>query len=489
MAFSLTGATPTVVEDNGGEVLEITGEFPAGPLEVYVDDGENEHPCYSGVSGKGYAPEAEAGMLRAVVPPLPIGSGYTVRVRSGEDVREIHGAFDVVNRNFRARVFALRQLLPPGLRAGPRVVEQASALKAHFAGGTINAPTMRQALLTIASAGDTTARDEADSSLFVNGADLGPYRWAKRTDSAEIVLDEAALDDLLGEGDVDDRITLLFCNAPMVTLTHDPFRRRPGLYIYVPTHLRLESNLTFLGANHSASGSNRTAQSVLLDRGSFGGIVDPEIPAVGGTQSARANASSEVGKPGGAGLGGGTGGGGGGACSGGSGHSAGIGASGTSYSAGSGGGGARSVSASDFPEVDAEGRGGKGGDGVVGQTHRAAGGGAGNPGGDAAASGNGVASPGGDGTGGAGAIWVPKISGPGSIIADGQAGGRANAGSVRMGGGGSGGGAPNLFCDDVSEWEGDITANGGEGGLGANGLNGGPGGLGSPRLMPFTVGV
>jgi hypothetical protein len=119
--LELTSVLPGEVEDNGGTVLEFVGKFANAPIQIFVVVSGVEVPCYSGVSGNGYSPRPVTGtQLFAVTPPLPKGGPYTIRGKQGIFEAEIPAALTVRNRNFRSRTSALRQLMPPLLRAGPR---------------------------------------------------------------------------------------------------------------------------------------------------------------------------------------------------------------------------------------------------------------------------------------------------------------------------------------------------------------------------------
>lgn len=119
--LELTSVTPGEVEDNGGAVLSFVGKFANAGLELVVVVGGKEYPCYSGVAGYGYSPRPLTGTtLTAVAPPLPKGGPYSITARQGVYETTLAAALTVRNRSFRSRVFALRGLMPPHLRAGPR---------------------------------------------------------------------------------------------------------------------------------------------------------------------------------------------------------------------------------------------------------------------------------------------------------------------------------------------------------------------------------
>ena len=128
-------ATPRYVEDKGGEFLTVTTD-DALPLEtdlyVYVYDGVTEHRCYSGVAGSGDVIRAiDANTVRFVVPELPIGGAYDVRVKTtGGALQTTLSAFlQVVARNWETKVFDLRRLYPPWYKTGPRSVDSVDLLE------------------------------------------------------------------------------------------------------------------------------------------------------------------------------------------------------------------------------------------------------------------------------------------------------------------------------------------------------------------------
>src|SRR5690606_33592926 len=131
----------------------------------------------------------------------------------------------------------------------------------------------------IATAADTTVRTETDS-LVAGGDDHGPYTWARQT--GPLVLDsEEAWDDVLGAGHDDLRPALVYVDGD-VTVSHDPARRRPFVALHVTGTLDLQSDINGLGANHSASGSDKPSRRILWRVGAYGGVTDPQVPAVGG---------------------------------------------------------------------------------------------------------------------------------------------------------------------------------------------------------------
>ncbi len=127
--LEITAVEPNEIEDNGGQVLKITGKFADAELRFMVLIGPVEYPCYSGTAGQGYHPRPVTGTTAyAVSPPLPKGGPYTLRAYQGLFVGDLVAAITVRNRYWRSRARALRQLMPPLLRAGPRRLDTTDPL-------------------------------------------------------------------------------------------------------------------------------------------------------------------------------------------------------------------------------------------------------------------------------------------------------------------------------------------------------------------------
>lgn len=258
-----------------------------------------------------------------------------------------------------------------------------------------------------------------------------------------------------------------------------PSARKLFTVLYVDGDLTVDGAISMgkRGANHSlATGSDVAAAPLRIATGTFSGVEDPEVPAVGGAGADHIPDTSHDGVDGTDGVDGATGGGATGASSS-SPEKAGDGADGTSWSGGPGGGGNHAGDGEDgAPD------GGKGGDGGISGSPRSAGGGAGNPGGEGVEAGGHDVEDGEDGTGGILiVICTGELSGDGLIEAPGGEGGDADI----AGGGGSGGGSVTvLYGTDVST----ITpsAVGGAGGVGGN-RSGGKGGDGTARKLAIPA--
>lgn len=122
--LELTSVDVSEVEDHGGHVMVFGGKFADGPMQLFIVVDGVEIPCYSGKAGNGYLPRPTSGtVVSAVSPPLPKGGAYTVRAKQGVYEADLLSAITARNRFWRPRVFALRQLMPPLLKAGPRALD------------------------------------------------------------------------------------------------------------------------------------------------------------------------------------------------------------------------------------------------------------------------------------------------------------------------------------------------------------------------------
>jgi hypothetical protein len=240
-----------------------------------------------------------------------------------------------------------------------------------------------------------------------------------------------------------------------------PSVRKLFTVLYVTGNLVLNGgiSMTARGANHSGTGSSGgavTATALRIGTGTFGAVVNPQIPAAGGAGGPGTNVDNTI-SSGSNGTSGATGGGGAGGKFGGS-VTSGAGAAGTCFTGGSGGGGVITSGTATAGGAN----GGKGGNAAGG----ASGGGTGNPGGNSGGV-NGLA--GNDGTGGVLIIICEgTVSGTGTITANGVDGARP---SGAVAGGASGGGSVTvLYKTDSSSIT--PTANGGAGNYSGAGGNG-----------------
>jgi len=120
-ALALVSLTPTEVWEDGGEVLELIGAFTDSPMEIVIVVSGIEYPCYSGVSGQAYGPiPIDDTTVRFIAPRLPAGGPYDLTARQDGSESTLPAVLTVRNMFFRSRIFNLRQLAPPLLRAGAR---------------------------------------------------------------------------------------------------------------------------------------------------------------------------------------------------------------------------------------------------------------------------------------------------------------------------------------------------------------------------------
>lgn len=322
-----------------------------------------------------------------------------------------------------------------------------------------------------------TAGPEAGGSLTIDGEQLGDFDYV--CVEGPVVVDGSNPFDA-GDwftGTEDSRSAWVVVDGDLTIGTGQVFRppvRKLFTVVYVTGALTVDGELSMSqrGANHSAAtGSNITAQRILIASGDVDGVTDPHVPAAGASGSP-APSSNSSGQAGGDGTGGQTGGGGSGAASGTGGA---AGAAGTSFSGGPGSGANRDIT----PEAGQP-DGGKGGDarGTDGSVP-GNGGGAGNPGG----AGAGTGQAGGDGTGGVLIVRCLVIDGSGSITAQGAPGGDDLTNGAQ-GGGGSGGGSITVLAGGGSGPT--LDASGGAGGQGQR-RNGGRGGHGTARQLTLTI--
>jgi hypothetical protein len=342
-----------------------------------------------------------------------------------------------------------------------------------FAGGTVSAGSIQLAAQLMLTSNNMPV-PLAGGPLTINGVALGQYDYVVKQGNQTIAAFVA------GDwftGTADTRSAFIVVNGNLIVnvgQTVIPAVRKLFTVVYVAGTLTLngEISMTWRGANHAAT----PAGAIRIATGTFGGVVNPQIPAAGGA------AGAENGIAGAAGTAGGTGGGGGGGRSSSAGGT--PGAAGTCFSGGPGGGGGRSGTGTNVAGSAGGPNGGVGGTGAgftPGGSTRGGGGGAGNPGGLGGAATN-PGSPGLDGTGGVLiVIATGALSGSGSCIAYGYNGGEGGnpVGALPGGGGGSGGGAVTVIAPSG------ILTVAANGGLGAtlSDNDGGNGGAGTARNL------
>lgn len=358
-----------------------------------------------------------------------------------------------------------------------------------FAAGNVSYNSVAELGRAMSQATGLAGNATAGGTLSIDGKSLGSYDYAIKNGN-QSVSSGFTLSNWFTTTQ-DSRSAWVAINGNLTInsgAVFTPSVRKLFTVIYVTGDLIVNGSIamTARGANHSASGSNITAQDIRVDYAAYTGVTNPIIPAAGaagGAQTAQAGGGQSdlsTPNPGSAGANGQSGGGGSG--QGNERGRGGAGAAGTSFGGGPAGGGGR---VADGGAGTANG--GQGGNGVIGNGagNRAASGGAGNPGGS-----NHLGSSGGSyyvadsGTGGTLLIIVEgTISGSGTIESQGSRGGSVNYGA---GGGGSGGGAVTVLCLSLSG----VTLNttGGRKGYGGNDTDstsaGANGGNGHGRVLP-----
>lgn len=326
-----------------------------------------------------------------------------------------------------------------------------------FTGGNQSANTI-QGLAQSMLLGAETTSPTAGGTLTINGVSLGSYDYLIRKNSQTI---SSFTDSDWFTSTEDTRSAWIVVDGGLTInsgQTVIPSVRKLFTVIYVRGNLTVNGSIsmTARGANHSGtgnSGGSTTAAAILIANGTYSGVVNPQVPASGGSGGVMSPINGGPGANGSAGTGGGTGGGASGSMANGgaSGSVVGVGtggagANGTSFSGGGGGGGGNGDNG--LPAIANGGAGGSG-NGPFGN----ASGGAGNPAGTSSS-----ATPGQNGTGGVIIVFCTgSISGTGSIVANGS-----NGGSGGSSAGGSGGGSITVLYGSGTPPT--ITANGGTGG-------------------------
>jgi hypothetical protein len=300
-------------------------------------------------------------------------------------------------------------------------------------------------------------------ALTINSQSMGSYEVTARKASATISSFTAADWFTSTKDTTSSWIVIngdLTINAGQTLI---PAVRKLFTVLYVTGNLVCNGSISMTGrgANHSGTGDSAgeiSAVDIRIGTGTFGAVVNPQIPATGGAGATGTNVDNQV-VNGTAGSSGGSGGGGAGGKFSGAGRSGG-GATGTCFSGGGGGGGMLGSSSNAGTAIANGGRGGS----ALGNVSA---GGSGNPGGTGTGAPNGP--DGNSGTGGTLIVIVGgTLSGTGSIAANGVAGARA---SGQVGGGGSGGGSATiLYGTDSSSIT--PTATGGAGSACGSGGNG-----------------
>lgn len=128
MAFSLTSIDPTVLPEDGGYLLEITGTFELShQYRVYIGitGTSADAPCYSGKPDQGNVVYPyTASILRVYSPVLTLGTEHEILVVDVGTAEEntLSGVLTVVYRDLKSLVYSLRKTLPIFYKTGPRDV-------------------------------------------------------------------------------------------------------------------------------------------------------------------------------------------------------------------------------------------------------------------------------------------------------------------------------------------------------------------------------
>lgn len=124
--------TGLIVDDNGGQVIKIEGVFAVGiyTAKLMTLDEVTSYPCYGGKSGSGTSRETKvANVIEGfILPPVPLGASYKLRLSSGGVDGDSPFNASVIPRDMKSRLFALRQLMPPLLNVGPRSIDRVDML-------------------------------------------------------------------------------------------------------------------------------------------------------------------------------------------------------------------------------------------------------------------------------------------------------------------------------------------------------------------------
>lgn len=327
----------------------------------------------------------------------------------------------------------------------------AAAAAPSFNGGNVTETDLRTLMANIVEA--NAASPTAGGTLTLNSVSLGSYDYTVKS-GAQTVSSFTASDWFTSTEDT--RSALIAVNGNLTInsgQTFIPSVRKLFTCIYVKGNLTVNGSISMSsrGANHNGTGNSggaTTKGAIRLANGTYSSVSNPQVPADG----AAASSNGTDGQTGGGGKGG---------------NNEGTPAAGTSFSGGSG---------STADNAVATANGGRGADAIENfpATISNIGGGAGNPGGSAywGPGGDGVNNTAGSaGTGGVLIIYCTgTLSGSGTIVANGAAGGSGYTTDYRFlpyGGGGSGGGSITIFYGTDSSSI-TPTATGGAGGTATN---------------------
>lgn len=125
MPVSLTSVNKSILPNNGGYEIRLTGVFELGTTHrVYVGStGSTSDPiCYAGQNKGNLVTPLSTTLLRCWVPQLELGGPLDVHVVqvSTSDDDTLSSVITTVKPDYKQRVFDYRRLFPPYYFMGPR---------------------------------------------------------------------------------------------------------------------------------------------------------------------------------------------------------------------------------------------------------------------------------------------------------------------------------------------------------------------------------
>ena len=131
MAVTLTSVSPDTVEATGGRLLVLTGTFEVGVVHnVHIGPSGDatDEKAYSGTPGQGtdIYPVSTTTMV-VYTPALSSGGPYDIYVvqpdETGTPNDTLAGSITAAVPHYKSSVFAMRSVLPPNYRTGPRSMD------------------------------------------------------------------------------------------------------------------------------------------------------------------------------------------------------------------------------------------------------------------------------------------------------------------------------------------------------------------------------
>jgi hypothetical protein len=128
MTVTLTSVSPAVVEATGGRLLILTGSFEVGVkhnVHIGPNGDETDEKAYSGIPGQGFnIYPLNATTIRVYTPELSAGGPHDIYVVQPDETDTpndiLAGSITAAKPHYKSLVFAMRSLLPPNYRTGPR---------------------------------------------------------------------------------------------------------------------------------------------------------------------------------------------------------------------------------------------------------------------------------------------------------------------------------------------------------------------------------